>query len=108
MRKMTIVETLVLRTFCWAIMFSCLLTAVNILVPMYAIIGSFALGVFFMEREVRIKKRVDFHACFLFFVVYVYYGYHICTNVWSMHANINVVSTTRVLCRGTLQSSSED
>ncbi|WKZ50330.1 MAG: hypothetical protein QY329_12790 [Anaerolineales bacterium] len=48
---------LALRLFGWVIMFSCLLAVVNILFPKYAIIGSFLLGVFFMEREGRKHKK---------------------------------------------------
>lgn len=57
MMRMTIIKMLALRLFGWVIMFSCLLAVVNILFPKYAIIGSFLLGVFFMEREGRKHKK---------------------------------------------------
>jgi hypothetical protein len=57
MRKVTIVKTLVLRSFYWAIVFSCLLAGVNILIPMYAVVGSFGLGVFFLGHELRKRKK---------------------------------------------------
>jgi hypothetical protein len=57
MVKMKIIKTLVLRTFYWAVAFSCLLTLVNILIPKFVAIGSFGLGVFFMEREARRRKK---------------------------------------------------